>query len=150
MADVSRRDFLQRSMTGTAQTILGTTALAAGPLGQQIRLEVHGQCSWLPVIRQIMEIADDPNVGVCWNCNAQDLQGMGLEHNFNLVKDRFGATAHVRELNMGDYPYQRLIGLFAKMDYAGWILLECHTKPEEGVRALIEQREAFERMVGAA
>ena len=37
--------------------------------GQQIRLEVHGQCAELPTIKAIMEIADHPNVAVCWNCN---------------------------------------------------------------------------------
>ncbi len=116
--------------------------------GQQIRLEVHGQCSELPIIKQIMDIADHPNVAVCWNSNDQDLMGEGLEHNFNLVKDRFGATAHVRELNIGDYPYADLMRLFVDMDYEGWVLLEARTKPEDPVAALIEQRELFEKMIG--
>ena len=118
--------------------------------GQEIRLEVHGQCSELPVMKQIMDVADHPNVGVCWNSNDRDLEGEGLEHNFNLVKDRFGATAHVRELNIGDYPYQQLMDLFVGMDYDGWILLEARTKPEDPVKALIEQREVFEKMIGRA
>ena len=40
---------------------------------QQIRLEVHGQCQRLPIIKQIMDIADHPNVAVCWNSNPEDL-----------------------------------------------------------------------------
>lgn len=119
-------------------------------LGQEVRLEVHGSCCELPTIKAIMDVADHPNVGVCWNSNSQDLNGEGLEHNFNLVKDRFGATAHVRELNVGDYPYQQLMDLFVKMDYAGWILLEARTNPKEPLKALIEQREIWERMVGRA
>jgi len=119
----------------------------AADYGQQIRLEVHGSCCELPTIKQIMDVADNPNVGVCWNSNRQDLQGKGLEYNFNLVKDRFGATAHVRELNVGNYPYQKLISLFVKMDYDGWISLECRTKPTDPIKALIEQREIFEKMV---
>ena len=122
---------------------------AAG-LGQQVRLEVHGQCSPLPIIKQIMDVADHPSVAVCWNSNDQDLQGEGLEHNFDLVKGRFGATAHVRELNVGGYPYPQLMGLFVKMDYAGWILLECRTKPKDRVAALVEQRKVFEGMVAKA
>lgn len=122
----------------------------AADYGQEIRLEVHGSCSRLPIIREIMDVADHPNVGVCWNCNAQDLEGEGLEHNFNLVKDRFGATCHVRELNVGDYPYQDLIRLLVKMDYAGWVLLECRTKQKDRIAALIEQREVFETMVAKA
>ena len=73
--------------------------------GQQIRVEVHGSgTSELPVIADIFQVADHPNVTVCWNSNDVDLQGEGLDHNFDLVKDRFGATVHVRELNLGDYP----------------------------------------------
>jgi sugar phosphate isomerase/epimerase len=118
--------------------------------GQKIRLEVHGACSPLPIIKKIMDIADHPNVGVCWNCNGQDLEGEGLEYNFNLVKDRFGDTAHVRELNIGDYPYQELMNLFAAMDYDGWILLEARTEPNDRVKALAEQRQVFDQMVAKA
>jgi len=118
--------------------------------GQEIRLEVHGSCSPLPVIKGIMDVAEHPNVGVCWNCNSQDLQGEGLEHNFNLVKDRFGATVHIRELNIGSYPYQELINLLVGMDYDGWILLEARTNPKDWVKALIEQREVWVRMVAKA
>jgi sugar phosphate isomerase/epimerase len=118
--------------------------------GQKIRLEVHGSCSPLPVIKAIMDVADNPNVGVCWNSNSQDLEGEGLEYNFNLVKDRFGDTVHVRELNIGSYPYQELMNLFVAMDYDGWILLEARTKPDDRVKALIEQRQVFEEMVAKA
>jgi len=118
--------------------------------GQQIRLEVHGSCSPLPVIKQIMDVANHPNVGVCWNCNAEDLAGEGLQYNFNLVKDRFGDTVHVRELNIGDYPYQELMNLLVGMDYAGWILLEARTNPDDRVKALAEQRQVFEQMVAKA
>src|SRR5262245_27552358 len=41
--------------------------------GVQIRLEVHGSgTSLLPNIKTIMEVADHPNVGVCWNSNETD------------------------------------------------------------------------------
>ena len=118
--------------------------------GQEIRLEVHGSCSPLPVIKEIMDMAEHPNVGVCWNCNSQDLQGQGLEYNFNLVKDRFGATVHIRELNIGSYPYQELMNLLVGMDYDGWILLEARTNPKDRVKALAEQREVWVRMVAKA
>lgn len=119
----------------------------AGDHGQQIRVEVHGQCAELPTMKAIFDIADNPNVAVCWNSNDKDLAGEGLEYNFNLVKDRFGATAHIRELNVGEYPYQQLMNLFVGMDYNGWISLECRTEIEDGIKALTEQRELFEGMV---
>ena len=120
----------------------------AADLGQVIRLEVHGKgTQQLPNIKGIMDYVDNPNVGVCWNCNEQDLWNEGLEYNFNLVKNRFGDTVHIRELDDKNYPYQELMNLFVKMDYKGWILLECRTKPDDKVKALIEQRKLWEKMV---
>ncbi len=117
--------------------------------GQQIRVEVHGKgSSELPVMKAIFDVADHPNVYVCWNCNEADTEGEGLKHNFNLVKGRFGATVHIRELNMGGYPYADLMKLFVKMDYQGWIMLEARTEPKDKVKAMIEQKEIFERMIG--
>ncbi|MCB9260649.1 MAG: TIM barrel protein [Ignavibacteriales bacterium] len=115
---------------------------------QQIRLEVHGrETQELPNIKKIMDVADHPNVTVCWNSNPEDLLAPGLEHNFNLVKNRLGDTVHVRELNSEEYPYQELINLFKKNNYNGWILLECRTDPEDKVKALIEQRNIWEKML---
>jgi sugar phosphate isomerase/epimerase len=122
----------------------------AADYGQQIRLEVHGQCSPLPIIKQIMDIAQHPNVAICWNSNAEDLAGEGLEYNFRLVKERLGATVHVRELNLGDYPYQRLMELLIEANYRGWVLLECRTDPPDKVAALIEQRQVWEEMMRKA
>ena len=122
----------------------------AADFNQQIRLEVHGGCSQLPVIKSIMDVADHPNVAVCWNCNDEDLKGLGLEYNFDLVKNRFGDTVHVRELNVGDYPYQELMNLLVKMNYQGWVLLEARTDPPDRVKALLEQRQIWERMVANA
>jgi sugar phosphate isomerase/epimerase len=118
--------------------------------GQQIRLEIHGSCSPLPVIKQIMDVASHPNVGVCWNCNPEDLAGEGLKHNFNLVKGRFGDTVHVRELNIGDYPYQELINLLTEMGYGGWVLLEGRTEPQDRPRAMVEQHKVWEEMLAKA
>ena len=133
---------------GTSLNHLGAFA---ADYGQQIRVEVHGEkTQQLPIMKRIFDIADHPNVTVCWNSNDQDLDGEGLEYNFNLLKDRFGDIAHVRELNMGDYPYQELINLFVKMDYAGWILLEARTEPMDRVQALAEQRLLFDQFIARA
>ncbi len=118
--------------------------------GQEIRLEVHGSCSPLPVIKAIMDATDHPNVKVCWNCNGQDLEGEGLAYNFHLVRPFFGATAHVRELDMNDYPYQELIDLMVGTDYDGWVLLEARTRPDDRVAALAAQRAVFSQMVAKA
>jgi sugar phosphate isomerase/epimerase len=115
--------------------------------GQEIRLEVHGSMAELPTIRQVLDVADHPGARVCWNSNPQDLQGQGLAHNFDLVKEHFGRTAHVRELTVGDYPYPELIRRFVQMDYDGWILLEARTKPRDWLAALKEQLARFYDLV---
>ncbi|MBN2137907.1 MAG: PmoA family protein [Sedimentisphaerales bacterium] len=119
-------------------------------IGQQVRLEVHGGCSPLPIIKAIMDVADNPNATVCWNSNMTDIEGEGLEHNFNLVKHRFGDTVHVWDLDAGQYPYDELAKLFVRMDYAGWILLEARAKKQDRVAAMVEQRLIWEGHIAKA
>ncbi len=130
---------------GKALNVLGKFA---ADYKQEIRVEVHGSgTSDLPVMKQIFDHVTEPNVGVCWNCNNEDLKGEGLDYNFNLVKKRFAMTLHAREFNIGDYPYQKLFDLLVAMDYKGWILLEARTKPQDRIAAMIEQKEVFEQMI---
>ena len=116
---------------------------------QEIRVEVHGNLTQeIPNMKAIFEQVTDKNVKMCWNCNDQDLLPPGLEANFNSVKKWFGETVHIRELNVGDYPYQKLMNLFVQMNYKGWILLEARTKPEDRISAMKEQLEIFNKMIG--
>jgi hypothetical protein len=122
---------------------------AAG-FGQQIRLEVHGQCAPLPTIKKIMDIATNDNVFICWNSNKGDLAGEGLEKNFNLVRNRFGSTLHVREFTAPDYPWQELFNLLVKTKWEGWMLCEAAVKVPDKVAALAEQRKTFDAMLKKA
>lgn len=126
---------------------LNKVAEFATGFGQQIRLEVHGQCCQLPTIKKIMDVADNTNVAVCWNSNPQDLEDPGLEHNFNLVKDRFGDTVHIHRLESKTYPHQQLLDLYVKMDYSGWWLLEEGEVPKDPAAELKTQREQFDKML---
>lgn len=127
---------------------LGDYALG---FGQQIRLEVHGkETSDLSHNRTIMETAARDNVRVCWNSNPEDLAGDGIEANFAKVKDFLGQTVHIREVNEGDYPYDKLAKLLVEADYEGFVCLEARTKPEDRVKALAEQRELFMQLVTQA
>jgi sugar phosphate isomerase/epimerase len=128
---------------------LNELAKYAAEFGQQIRLEVHGEeTQELPMTKRIMDVATHPNATICWNCNPQDLNGNGFQSNFDLIKNRFGATCHVRELDRTDYPYQDLLNNLAKMNYTGWVLLECHTNPADKVASMNQQRAVFDRMIG--
>lgn len=92
--------------------------------GQQIRLEVHGGgTSSLPHIRTIMEVADHPSVGVCWNSNQADLDGAGFEANFEMVKGKIVAV-HMRDLFLGEYPWRRLLTRLNEAGYSGFCLAE--------------------------
>jgi sugar phosphate isomerase/epimerase len=116
--------------------------------GQLIRVEVHGNLTQeLPNMKAIFDHVTEPNVKICWNCNDQDLLPPGLEGNFNMVKKWFGDTVHVRELNVGDYPYQQLFDLFDKIRYKGWILLEGRTEPADKITAMKEQLAIFNKMI---
>lgn len=122
----------------------------AKELGQLVRVEVHGKLTQqLPNMKAIFDQVTEDSVKVCWNCNDQDLMAPGLEANFNSVKHWFGDTVHIRELNVGDYPYQQLMNLFNGIDYEGWILLEARTTPADRVAAMKEQLEIFNSMTNA-
>lgn len=92
--------------------------------GQVIRLEVHGTgTALLPNIKRIMDIADHPNVGVCWNSNPTDLDGEGFDHNFNLVKNKIVAV-HLRDLFIEDYPFRKLFARLNDIQFPGYCLAE--------------------------
>jgi sugar phosphate isomerase/epimerase len=115
--------------------------------GVQIRLEVHGrETAHVPHIDTIMEVADNPQVTVCWNCNQQDLAGEGLRHNYNLVKDRMG-TIHIHDLRTQGYPWQELFALLKQTEFSGWTLLEDGKVPSDIVAAMKENRAVWEKLV---
>jgi sugar phosphate isomerase/epimerase len=118
--------------------------------GQQVRLEVHGQCAELTTIKAIMDFADNENAVVCWNSNPQDLAGDGLESNFNLVRHRFGRTCHVHPLDSPEYPYQQLLQLLIASEYDGWVMIESGDRPADRQAALARQAALFTQMVAQA
>lgn len=116
--------------------------------GQLVRVEVHGNLTQeIPVMKAIFDQVTEPEVKICWNCNDQDLLPPGLEGNFNMLKKWFGDTLHVRELNIGEYPYQELFNLLSGIAYSGWILLEARSEPTDRIAAMKEQLDLFNRMV---
>ncbi len=120
-------------------------------IGQEVRMEVHGQCAAPAIMHQIVQIADHPNAKICWNCNPQDLEGDGFEHNLKLLRPFFGATCHIHELDGSykPYPYDKLFESLAATDYQGWCLFETSTKPEDRVKAMTKNRQLFDQMTKA-
>jgi sugar phosphate isomerase/epimerase len=117
--------------------------------GVAIRLEVHGRGTQeLPRIKSIMDVADHPGATVCWNSNATDLTGAGLEQNFNLVKDRLG-TIHIHDL-VSDYPWPQLFNLLKAARFEGWTLLEEGRIPQDPVHVMKYYRLLWQYMTGRA
>ena len=113
--------------------------------GVEVRLEVHGRgTSELPHIKTIMDVADHPGAVVCWNCNATDLAGQGLEHNFRLVQNRLG-TIHIHDL-ISDYPWSELFELLKGVNFAGWTLLEEGNTTSDPIRVMKYYRLLWESM----
>jgi sugar phosphate isomerase/epimerase len=92
--------------------------------GQVIRLEVHGPgSSFPPYIKTILDTANHPSVGACWNCNASDLDGEGWDHNFNLLKDKI-FSVHMPDLFQEAYPFRKLLNGLNEMHFQGFCLAE--------------------------
>lgn len=122
----------------------------AKDLGQEVRLEVHGQLAAPEIIVKVMEACQHPQARLCWNCNDQDLEtGAGFEANYRLARPWFGQTVHVHDLDgaFRPYPYGQLISLLKQSGYSGWCLLESSTSPSDPVAALRRQRELFDSLL---
>ncbi len=129
---------------------LNTLGPVAKQLNQQIRLENHGSAGEMVSLKSIMDQVTHPNVRLKLNCDKRDMAGKGLEHNFNLIKDKLGHTIHAHDFKGTNFGYQQLMNLLVKNNYKGWILIENSSKVEDRVAALIEQREIFEKMLANA
>lgn len=114
----------------------------ANTFGVELRICVHGyKTNRVPVIKKIIDYSQSPHVYVNWNCNREDLEGKGLEYNFNLVKDRIRGV-HLHELWTPDYPYRLLFKLLADSGYKGYCNAEVN-KSAEPIRFMRYYRALF-------
>ena len=139
----------ERTLEQIARALAGLGAFARD-LGQEVRLEVHGDVSDLADIQKVMESAATDTVRVCWNSNAADLESEGIEKNFARVKKFLGHTTHVHELDNPHYPYRTLAKLLVEANYDGWVLMEASGKVDDKLKALAEQKTLWEQLVAAA
>ncbi len=92
--------------------------------GQQIRMEVHGGgTSLVPNAKTILDHANHPNVGACWNSNQTDLQGDGWDQNFNLIKKKI-FTVHMRDIYLEEYPFRKLLNGLVESGFTGFTFAE--------------------------
>ncbi|HEX2035988.1 MAG TPA: sugar phosphate isomerase/epimerase family protein [Chloroflexota bacterium] len=110
---------------------------AAADNGVQIRLEMHGTVGDALDMRRVMEVADHPNVWLCWNSVARfDLDEHGsVKADFELVRDKLGLV-HLHDLTDEVYPWRELLALLKGSDYQGYCLAECAPPSSDPERVL--------------
>ena len=92
--------------------------------GQVLRLEVHGPgTSLVPHIKTIMDVANHPSVGACWNSNQTDLDGEGGDKNFDMLKNKI-FSVHMRDLYLEEYPWRKLLTRLNEIQFTGFCLAE--------------------------
>ena len=97
---------------------------AAQGLGVEIWLEVHNPGTQLPAnIHGIMEVANHPAVGICWNSNDTDVVRGSVKESFELLKPWL-RSCHINELWRKEYPWRELFGLFRSAGYARYTFAE--------------------------
>ena len=120
---------VEKTLEQIGRSLRDLGEFAAGH-GQKLFLEVHGGgTSLLPHVKTIMDVANHPQVGVCWNSNATDLAGEGFDHNFNLVKKKI-FTVHMRDLYLEDYPFRKLLTALNDSGYTGFCFAEIPSSPD--------------------
>ena len=98
--------------------------------GVEIWLEVHGRDSNVPArVRRMMEIADHPMVGVCWNSNPEDVDGGSVAKSFELLKPWL-RSVHINELWKKEYPWRELFDLLKKTEFNRYTLAEIEGNPD--------------------
>lgn len=92
--------------------------------GVKIRLEVHGkETNHPPYVKQMLDVADHPNVYACWNSNPTDCDENGrIDAHLDMLKDKIGLV-HINRLYSG-YPYPRLLAGLKSVEYDGFCLAE--------------------------
>ena len=97
---------------------------AAGDLGVEVWLEVHGkESAHPPHIREILDHCDHRAVGACWNSNAGDVVNGSVKEYFQLLAKDI-KSCHINELCNPAYPWRELFACFKQINYDRFTLCE--------------------------
>lgn len=95
---------------------------AAQDHGVEIWLEVHGSTRRPDHIRQILDTADHPSVGACWNSNADEPENGSIARWFRILQP-YIRSCHINELTTS-YPWRELFMLLKEAGYNRYTLAE--------------------------
>lgn len=100
---------------------------AAGDLGIEIWVEVHGPVTQIPKnMKLIMDTCGNNTVGVTWNSNSTDVVDNSISQSFELLKDHI-KSCHINDLEndaKGKYPYRDLFKRLKENQYDRYTLIE--------------------------
>lgn len=114
-------------------TALHTCGGYAEDYGIQLLVEVHGPGTSQPAtMRAIMEAADHPRAGVCWNCNRTDLDRKGSVAAAFKQLQPWVRHVYLHDLFGQGYPYAELFNLLAKAGYDSFIMSEMPAHDDVG------------------
>ena len=126
-------------------TALRECGHAAADNGVVIRLEMHGSVGDAVDMRHVIDIADHPNVVLCWNSNTRfDVGPDGtVATDYRLVADKIGLV-HLHDLTDPAYPWPELLRLLEADEYDGWCLAECAPASADPARVLAYFRSLYD------
>lgn len=139
----------EKTIEQIARSLNELGAFAAN-VGQEVSFEAHGPAGELPTMRAVMDRVSQRSVRVRLNCDPRDAKGDGFVANFNLVKNLLSKVIHLHDVCSPKYPYQTMVDLLVKANWEGWALAEMDEKVPDRVKALTEQRLAWEAMIEKA
>ncbi|MBM3800950.1 MAG: TIM barrel protein [Acidimicrobiia bacterium] len=115
--------------------------------GIEIWLEVHGRGSNIPArVRRMMEVADHPMVGLCWNSNPEDVEDGSVAKSFDLLKPWL-RSVHINELWKREYPWRQLFSLLSRAEFNRYTLAEIEANADP-VRLMRYYRALWQELCG--
>ena len=77
----------------------------------------------------MMEEANHPHVGICWNSNQEDLIDGQVRPGFEMLRPWL-RNVHINELWKSEYPWKELFGLIKTVGYNRYMLAEIPDNPD--------------------
>lgn len=121
--DFHEEEGIPREKTiGQVADALGECAKFAASLGVDVRLEMHGDLYHWSVNRQVMELADEPNLGLIYNSDPRDVVDDTVEEALSQIRPWL-RHVHLHDL-CDPFPYRGLFQFLNEIDYEGYTVAE--------------------------
>ena len=112
-------------------------------LGVEVRVCIHGRkTTQISVIKKILDYSQSPHVYLNWNCGQDDTRELGLQGNYDLLKDRITGV-HLHDLDRENYPYRDFFQLLRLNGYKGFCNCEVSRVSCEPIEFMRSYRALF-------